>query len=87
MPFWPRPQNLHELRSFLGLYTYYRRFVPNFASVAASLHELTKKSKAYQWGESQEKAFQTLKDLLCAAPVLAYPVPGEKFILDSDASG
>ena len=57
----------------------------NFASVAASLHELTKKSKAYQWRKSQEKAFQTLKDLLCAAPVLAYPAPGEKFILNSDA--
>ena len=40
---WPRPKNLHELRSFLGLCTYYRLFVPNFASVAASLHELTKK--------------------------------------------
>ena len=50
----PRPQNLHELRSFLGLGAYYRRFVLNFASMAASLHELTKKSKAYQWGESQE---------------------------------
>ena len=59
--------------------------MPNFAIVAASLDELTKKSKVYQWGESQEKAFQTLKDLLCAAPVLAYPVAGEKFILDSDA--
>ena len=43
--------------------------------------------QACQWGESQEKAFQTLKDLLCAAPVLAYTVPGEKFILDNDASG
>ena len=42
---WPSPQNLRELRSFLELCTYYRRFVPNFASVAASLHELTKKSK------------------------------------------
>ena len=59
----------------------------NFASVAASLHDFTKKSEAYQWGESQEKAFQTLKDLLCAAPVLAYPVPVEKFFLGSDANG
>ena len=41
---WPRPQKLHELRSILGLCTYYRRFVPNLASIAASLHELAKKS-------------------------------------------
>ena len=65
--------------------TYYRRFVRNFPGVAASLHELTK--KLYQWGESKEKAFQTIKDLLCAAPVLAYTVKGEKFILESDTSG
>ena len=65
---WPLPQNLHEQRSFLGLCTYCRRFMSNIASVAASLHELTKKSKVYQWGESQEKAF------LCAAPVLAYRI-------------
>ena len=84
---WPRPKNLHELRSFLGLCTYYRRFVPNFASVAASLHELTKKSRTYHWTEIQENAFQTLKKLLCTAPLLSYPVAGEKFVLDSDASG
>ena len=51
---WPLPQNRHEFRSFLVLCTYYIRFVPNFASMAASLHKLLK--KAYQWGESQEKA-------------------------------
>ena len=84
---WPRPRNLHKLRSFLGLYTYNRCFVPNFASVAASVHELTNKSKVYQWDESQEKVFQTLKDLLCTAPVLKYPVPGEKFTSYRDASG
>ena len=61
--------------------------MPNFASVAASLHELTKKSRAHKWRESQENAFQTLKVLLYAATVLAYPVPAEKFILNSDTSG
>lgn len=84
---WPRPKNLHELRSFLGLCTYYRRFVPNFANVASALHELTKKSRPYHWGKTQEKAFQDLKELLCKTPVLGYPIPGEKFVLDSDASG
>ena len=73
--------------AFLGQCTYYRRSVANFASVAANLYELTEKSKVYQWGELQEKAFQTLKDISCVALVLAYPVPRRKFILNSDASG
>ncbi|XP_067647345.1 retrovirus-related Pol polyprotein from transposon 17.6 isoform X4 [Eurosta solidaginis] len=84
---WPRPQNLHELRSFLGLCTYYRRFVPNFSSVAHSLHELTRKNKAFEWKKEQEGAFQTLKERLCTAPMLAYPISGATFILDTDASG
>lgn len=83
---WPRPENLHQLRSFLGLCTYYRRFVPGFADVASSLHELTQKNRPFKWTEHQEQAFQRLKDLLCTAPILAYPVPGNRFILDTDAS-
>jgi hypothetical protein len=83
---WPRPNNLHELRSFIGLCTYYRRFVPGFANVAKSLHELTKKDKAFQWNQEREEAFQELKRRLCTAPVLAYPVPGKTFIVDTDAS-
>ena len=61
---WPTPKNLHELRSFLGLCTYYRRFVPNFASVASSLHELTKKNRVFEWNKEQEVAFQILKNRL-----------------------
>lgn len=83
---WPRPTNVHEVRSFLGLCTYYRRFVPGFADVARSLHNLTRKNCAFVWHQDQEKAFQRLKELLCTAPMLAYPVPGKKFILDTDAS-
>jgi hypothetical protein len=83
---WPRPKNLSELRSFLGLCTYYRRFVPNFASVAGPLHELSRKNQPFEWQEQQEMAFQRLKTLLCSAPVLAYPIPGKTFILDTDAS-
>lgn len=84
---WPRPTNLHELRSFLGLCTYYRRFVPGFANVAGSLHELTQKNRKFEWSGAQETAFQKLKELLSTAPILAYPIPGEKFVLDTDASG
>lgn len=83
---WPRPKNLHELRSFLGLCTYYRRFVPGFANVAKSLHELTRKNKPFEWKDDQEAAFVELRRRLCTAPVLAYPIPNEKFILDTDAS-
>ena len=55
--------------------------------MAASLHELTKKSNVYQWSESQAKVFQALKVLLCAAPILSYPATREKFILYSDSNG
>lgn len=83
---WPAPKNIHELRSFLGLCTYYRRFVPNFANVASSLHNLTRKNQVYHWKEEHEVAFQQLKKLLCEAPILTYPIPESKFILDTDAS-
>lgn len=83
---WPRPKNLHELRSFLGLCTYYRRFVPKFATVAQSLHELTRKNQKFRWNREQEIAFKKLKALLCSAPILSYPVENEPFILDTDAS-
>jgi len=82
---WPRPKNISEVRSFIGLCTYYRRFVPNFATEARSLHDLTKKNAAFNWTDLQEKAFITLKKKMCEAPILAYPVPGERFILDTDA--
>ena len=70
---WPRPQSLHELRSFIGLCTYYRRFVPGFANVAKSLHDLTKKNMPYKWESSQEEAFQELKRRLCTTPILGIP--------------
>ncbi|XP_049306293.1 retrovirus-related Pol polyprotein from transposon 17.6 isoform X1 [Bactrocera dorsalis] len=82
---WPQPTNIHELRSFLGLCTYYRRFVPGFANVARSLHDLTKKNRPFVWQLEQEKAFEQLKELLCTSPMLAYPIPGKKFIVDTDA--
>ena len=80
------PTNVQELRSFLGLCTYYRRFVPNFAMVARPLHDLTEKGKMYKWTISCQDSFENLKTVLCSAPILAYPKPGETFILDSDAS-
>jgi hypothetical protein len=83
---WPAPKDKHEVRSFLGLCTYYRRFISGFANIAKTLTKLTEQKKIFQWTPGAETAFQTLKGALCTAPVLAYPQPGERFIVDTDAS-
>ena len=67
---WARPGNVYDVRSFLGFANYYRRFVQNYAQMANSLTELTKKDIPWQWGPYQRKAFEDLKDALCLAPIL-----------------
>ncbi|GKB88663.1 putative reverse transcriptase domain-containing protein, partial [Tanacetum coccineum] len=66
---------------------YYRWFIENFSKIAKSLTVLTQKSKTFDWGKEQERAFQTLKDNLCNAPVLALPDKLEDFVVYCDASG
>ncbi|KAI3765101.1 hypothetical protein L2E82_15127 [Cichorium intybus] len=83
---WEPPRNPSEIRSFLGLAGYYRRFVENFSSIAAPLTKLTKKGEKFEWTEEQQAAFQKLKQALCEAPVLALPQGGEDFVVYSDAS-
>ena len=83
---WPRPTNVTEVRSFLGLAGYYRRFVEGFSKIAASLSQLTKKGLKFHWGDSQERSFQELKDKLTSAPVLAMPTGTEGYVIYSDAS-
>ncbi|GJT17463.1 putative reverse transcriptase domain-containing protein [Tanacetum coccineum] len=83
---WKSPRNLTEVRSFLGLAGYYRRFIENFSKIAKSLTILTQKCKIFDWGEEQELAFQTLKDKLCNAPVLALPDRPKDFVVYYDAS-
>ncbi|GKB65463.1 putative reverse transcriptase domain-containing protein [Tanacetum coccineum] len=78
---WKAPRTPTEVRSFLGLVGYYRRFIENFSKIAKSLTILTQKSKTFDWGEEQELAFQTLKDKLCNAPVLALPDGPEDFVI------
>ncbi|GJZ41026.1 putative reverse transcriptase domain-containing protein [Tanacetum coccineum] len=78
------PRTPSEVRSFLGLVGYYCRFIENFSKIAKPLTVLTKKSKIYDWGEEQENAFQTLKDKLCNAPVLALPDGPEDFMVKMD---
>jgi hypothetical protein len=67
-----RPTDATEIRSFLGLATYCSRYIPDFETIAEPLRRLTKKSVVFNWGGEQEKAFNTLKEKLSSAPVLAY---------------
>ncbi|KAK3093316.1 hypothetical protein FSP39_013979 [Pinctada imbricata] len=83
---WPVPCNVTEVRSFLGLCSYYRRFVPNFASLASPLHKLTKMGTRFDWTQACQEAFLTLKEALTSAPILANPNFAYPFILDTDAS-
>ena len=80
------PANIDQLRSFLGPAAYYRRFIPNFATVSAPLVALTKKHTKFLWNDAHTKAFTCLKRLLCQAPVLSYPNFQQSFILQTDAS-
>ena len=82
----PVPSNVQQVRSFLGLAGYYRRFIPNFAAIASPLVALTKKDKKFSWTDAQQKSFTCLKYLLCTAPILAYPQFDKPFILQTDAS-
>ena len=84
---YPTPANVKSLRSFLGLASYYRRFVPGFSKVASSLNALTRKSIAFVWTPECRKAFEQLKTLLVTAPLLRYPDFSKPFILETDASG
>ena len=85
---YPTPTDVTEVRRFLGLASYYRRFVPKFASIASPMHSLTKKNMPFQWTDGCESAFSQLKAALSTSPVLVYPRfgPGHSFILETDAS-
>ena len=82
----PVPRNVHEVRSFLGLANYYRKFVKDFCQLAAPLHQLTSKKVQFKWTEESNAAFQTLKAALVSAPILAYPDFTREFQLYVDAS-
>lgn len=83
---WPVPKNVSDVRSFLGLAGYYRRFIPEFSTIASSLTYLTRKGKKFCWTLQCQNSFEKLKELLCTAPILAYPDSTSEFILDTDAS-
>ena len=83
---WPIPRCVREVRSFVGLASYYRRFVPNFSDVCKPLHRLTEKGRRFHWTPECQLAFEALKERLTSAPILAYPEAEGTFILDTDAS-
>ena len=84
----PRPTTKKQIRSFMGLAGYYRDFIPNFAALAAPLSDLTRKGQPnkVEWGEAQEKAYQSIKALLTKEPILRLPDPGKTYFLRTDAS-
>ncbi|GJY98311.1 putative reverse transcriptase domain-containing protein [Tanacetum coccineum] len=83
---WKTPESSTEIRSFLGLAGYYRRFIENFSKIAKPLTLLTQKNKTYVWGDEQDEAFRILKEKLCNAPVLALPDGPDDFVVYCDAS-
>lgn len=83
---WPRPKTVTEIRSFLGLAGYYRKFVKDFSKIALPLTELTRKKVPFEWTDSRERSFHELKERLTTAPVLTLPEGTEDFAIYSDAS-
>ncbi|GKA72434.1 putative reverse transcriptase domain-containing protein [Tanacetum coccineum] len=75
-----------EIRQFLGLAGYYRKFIEGFSKIAKSMTKLTQKGVKFDWGDKQEAAFQLLKQKLCSAPILALPEGSEDFVVYCDAS-
>ena len=83
---WKPPQNVIEVRSFLGLAGYYRRFVQGFSVIASSLTRLLRKGVKFEWDDKCQSSFKRLKEILVEAPVLIQPTSGRDYIVYSDAS-
>ena len=82
---WPAPHNVKQVRSFLGLGNYYRRFVKEYSKMVKPLTDLTKKDVKFEWTEKCGEAFEALKQALLGPDVMAYPKDEGSFILDTDA--
>ena len=82
----PTPQNAKQVKQFLGLVGYYRKFVPCFSDISRPLTQLTQKNEGFNWTTECDKCFNMLKDYLQEAPILRYPDPSVDYILYTDAS-
>ena len=83
---WDRPRNVTEIRSFLGVAGYYRRFVENFSRIVAPMTKLSRKDVSFVWADKCEEAFNELKRRLTSAPVLVVPNPEVMYTMYTDAS-
>ena len=83
---WPIPKNVKEVRSFLGLCSYYRKFIYKFSDIAKPLHKLTELNRKFVWDADCNAAFDKLRRALISTPILAYPEEEGLFTLDTDAS-
>lgn len=82
----PAPTCVREVRSFVGMCSYYRRFIPNFSGIAEPIIQLTRKHAHFKWSPAHQRAFDFLKDSLSVVPLLEYPDPNKKYTLYTDAS-
>ena len=83
---WPEPKNVKDVRKFLGLANYYRRFIKDFTQVARSINMLMRKDVKWQWGVEQQKAFDELKRVFTMKPVLVAPDLDKEFRVEADVS-
>ena len=83
---WESPKNVGDIRSFIGLAGYYRRFIENFSKIAKPMTELLKKEKKFVWTDVCEASFQELKQRLVSAPILCLPDINKDFQVYCDAS-
>ena len=83
---WKSPRSVIEVRSFLGLVGYYRRFVKGFSVIASPVTKLLRKGMRFKWNDKCQASFEQLKEMLVEAPVLTQPTPGKKYVMYSDAS-
>jgi len=83
---WPQPKNMKDVRKFLGLANYYRRFIKDFARVARPMNMLTWKDEKWRWEEAQQKAFDELKRVFTTKPVLAAPDLDKEFWVEANVS-
>jgi len=83
---WKEPANVKGIQSFLGFATFYRRFIRDYSKITTPLSSLTRKKKAWEWGDKQQEAFETLKEAMITEPILQHFDPERAVTIETDAS-